>query len=46
MPAMIAEWRKKWSENSDTNSNAPFGLITLGKGTDEGGPNMGAMRQA
>jgi hypothetical protein len=28
-PALISEWRRKWSENSPTNSKFPFGFVQL-----------------
>ena len=28
-PEMINEWRRKWSENSPTNSKFPFGFVQL-----------------
>ena len=28
-PALIHEWRRKWSESSPTNSNFPFGFVQL-----------------
>ena len=28
-PAMISEWRRKWSENSPTDPNFPFGFVQL-----------------
>ena len=28
-PALISEWRRKWSENSPTDSSFPFGFVQL-----------------
>ena len=27
---MIGDWRKKWSQNSDTSANFPVGFVQLG----------------
>ena len=40
-------WRALWSETpGTTDPEAPFGLVTLASSGTEGGPNLGAMRQA
>eukprot|EP01083_Nonionella_stella_P223704 796972_1 len=45
-PLMVKQWRNIWSVGGTT-FDAPFGLITLAAGTDEGAVNkMGAMRWA
>jgi hypothetical protein len=45
--ALVAGWRKVWSETpGTTDPMAPFGIMTLASSGSEGGPNMGAMRQA
>ena len=42
-PFMVNQWRKIWSVVDGTSdSETPFGLVTLAAGTDEGG----AMRWA
>ena len=44
---LIEGWRKIWSATPGaTDPNAPFGIVTLASSGSEGGPNMGAMRQA
>ena len=45
--ALVAGWRSVWSaEPGTTDPMAPFGIVTLASSGTEGGPNMGAMRQA
>jgi sialate O-acetylesterase len=47
MRELIQGWRRVWSETPGTTpDNAPFGVVTLASSGSEGGPNMGAMRQA
>jgi hypothetical protein len=45
--ALVEGWRKIWSSTPGTTDPlAPFGIVTLASSGSEGGPNMGAMRQA
>jgi len=45
--ALVAGWRKVWSATpGTTDPMAPFGIATLASSGSEGGPHMGAMRQA
>jgi len=46
--ALVKGWRAAWSstEPGTTDPNAPFGIVTLASSGSEGGPHMGAMRQA
>lgn len=45
MPALVAEWRKHWSVTAGTTDPlAPFGVVTLAPGGDEGGKDIGGMR--
>ena len=48
MPTLISSWRKVWSaEPGTTDPLAPFGLVSLADGTDEGyGINMRQFRWA
>eukprot|EP00039_Didymoeca_costata_P020049 m.339850 g.339850 ORF g.339850 m.339850 type:complete len:823 (+) comp19004_c0_seq1:14-2482(+) len=47
MRELVKAWRKIWSETPNTTDPlAPFGIVTLASSGSEGGPNMGAMRQA
>ena len=42
---LVKGWRAIWSEAAGTtDSNAPYGIVTLASSGSEGGPNMGAMR--
>ena len=45
---LINGWRAAWSraEPGTTPPDAPFGIVTLASSGSEGGPHMGAMRQA
>jgi hypothetical protein len=44
---LIEGWREIWSKiPGTTDPRAPFGIVTLASSGSEGGPNMGAMRQA
>ena len=44
---LVAGWRRVWSQTpGTTDPNAPFGIVTLASSGSEGGPHMGAMRQA
>ena len=44
---LIEGWREIWSKTpGTTDPKAPFGIVTLASSGSEGGPNMGAMRQA
>jgi hypothetical protein len=44
---LVAGWRKIWStEPGTTDALAPFGIVTLASSGSEGGPDIGAMRQA
>jgi len=44
---LIEGWREVWSKTPGTTDPlAPFGIVTLASSGSEGGPNMGAMRQA
>eukprot|EP00051_Salpingoeca_urceolata_P018667 m.264243 g.264243 ORF g.264243 m.264243 type:complete len:778 (+) comp19248_c1_seq11:1238-3571(+) len=44
---LVEGWRKAWSKTPGTTDPlAPFGIVTLASSGSEGGPNMGAMRQA
>eukprot|EP00054_Salpingoeca_dolichothecata_P010607 m.59131 g.59131 ORF g.59131 m.59131 type:complete len:367 (+) comp19074_c0_seq1:1277-2377(+) len=44
---LIDGWRHIWSRVPNTTEPlAPFGVVTLASSGSEGGPNMGAMRQA
>lgn len=45
--ALVEGWRKAFSATPGTTDPlAPFGIVTLASSGSEGGPNMGAMRQA
>lgn len=45
MPSLVSLWRNEWSAvPGTTDPLAPFGLVTLAAGTDEGGKDMGSMR--
>ena len=44
MVAMVNLWRKAWSQESDTSSLAPFGIVSLASGGSEGGTDIGGMR--
>jgi hypothetical protein len=45
MRGLIEQWRGLWSATPGTTApDAPFGLVTLAPGTDEGHPSIGAMR--
>jgi hypothetical protein len=47
MPKLVELWRRQFSlEAGTTSPQAPFGLVTLASGTDEGHPNIAAMRWA
>lgn len=47
MADLVASWRAVWSKTpGTTDPMAPFGIVTLASSGSEGGPNMGAMRQA
>ena len=44
---LVEGWREIWSKTpGTTDPKAPFGIVTLASRGSEGGPNMGAMRQA
>eukprot|EP01052_Picozoa_sp_SAG31_P009020 SAG31_NODE_466_length_15291_cov_7.540066_5_plen_134_part_00 len=44
---LVEGWREIWSKTpGTTDPKAPFGIVTLASSGSEGGPNMGAMRQA
>lgn len=44
---LVEGWRKVWSATPGTTDPlAPFGIVTLASSGSEGGPHMGAMRQA
>ena len=44
---LVSGWREAWSkEPGTTDPMAPFGIVTLASSGSEGGPDMGAMRQA
>ena len=44
MPLLVRHWRRSWAAASDTDPEAPFGLVTLAAGGDEGGNDIGGMR--
>ena len=44
-PHLVSLWRRRWSESSDTNALAPFGLVTIAPGGAEGhGSHMSVFR--
>ena len=45
LPALVRSWRQLWSTTpSTTDPSAPFGIVTLAAGGDEGGTDIGGMR--
>jgi hypothetical protein len=44
MVDLVSVWREHWSaEPNTTDPHAPFGVVTIAAGTDEGGTDMGGM---
>ena len=44
MPLLVSHWRQAWAAASGTDPMAPFGVVTLAAGGDEGGNDIGGMR--
>ena len=47
MADLVRTWRGAWSQTAGTTrALAPFGVVTLAAGGDEGGKDMGGMRSS
>ena len=44
MPALVKQWRRDWSKNSDTHPKAPFGIVSLSSNDCEGSPDIASFR--